>query len=395
MKESGLKTACPVCNSTDIRDCIEISSAPIHCNVLWHNRREALEATAGEVRLVYCTACGHLFNASFDPNLMGYDEVYENSLHFSPQFQRYAESLARRLISRYRLESKTVVEVGCGKGEFLSLLCNLGAGRGIGFDRSYDDSNGNGKNGRLTFIKDFYSDRYKNYQADLVCCRHVLEHIQRPGEFIVAIKNTITDSEKTSIFFEVPNGLATLQDMAIWDIIYEHCSYFTSHSLKRVFTRHGFEVLNLESAFGGQFLCLEARIAPREPVDEAQKKDNLSELGSHVATFGERYRSKISEWRTRLKEMAARDCKAVVWGAGSKGVTFLNVLGVTEQIEFVVDLNPRKHGLHIARSGQRIVRPEFLREYRPEVVIIMNSIYDDEIKQTCKAMGLKAQFVQA
>jgi hypothetical protein len=78
----------------------------------------------------------------------------------------------------------------------------------------------------------------------------------------------------------------------------------------------------------------------------------------------------------------------VVWGAGSKGVTFLNVLEVGELIAYIVDLNPRKHLKYIADTGQQIVSPEFLLTYRPEVVIVMNPIYLEEIQTLLDTMGL-------
>ena len=68
-----------------------------------------------------------------------------------------------------------------------------------------------------------------------------------------------------------------------------------------------------------------------------------------------------------------------MWGAGSKGVTFLNMIDSRYQIEYVIDINPRKHGKYIPGTGQKIVSPEFLREYIPDIVIVMNLIYENEI----------------
>jgi len=76
-----------------------------------------------------------------------------------------------------------------------------------------------------------------------------------------------------------------------------------------------------------------------------------------------------------LEQIKGKGQRAVVWGAGSKGVTFLNVLNIQDQIEYVVDINLRKQGMYIAGTGQQIVPPEFLRNYQPDVVIVMNLIY--------------------
>jgi hypothetical protein len=79
----------------------------------------------------------------------------------------------------------------------------------------------------------------------------------------------------------------------------------------------------------------------------------------------------------------------VLWGAGSKGVSFLSTLDLTtDDVPYVVDLNPHKIGTFIAGTGQEIVAPDFLSDFRPDVVIIMNPVYRQEITQKLAALGL-------
>jgi hypothetical protein len=47
--------------------------------------------------------------------------------------------------------------------------------------------------------------------------------------------------------------------------------------------------------------------------------------------------------------------------------------------------------MYLAGTGHRIVAPEFLRQYRPDVVIAMNSIYLTEIGDQMRAMGVDAE----
>jgi hypothetical protein len=85
--------------------------------------------------------------------------------------------------------------------------------------------------------------------------------------------------------------------------------------------------------------------------------------------------------------------KAVIWGAGSKGITFLNTMGSASLIEYAVDLNPRKQGMFITGSGQQIVAPQFLQSYQPDVIFVMNAIYRQEIEQMVADLGLTVEFV--
>jgi hypothetical protein len=69
------------------------------------------------------------------------------------------------------------------------------------------------------------------------------------------------------------------------------------------------------------------------------------------------------------------------------------MLGITDQIRYVVDINPRKQGKYVPGTGQQIVAPEFLREYRPEVLILANTVYKSEIQKTVKALGINPEFM--
>ena len=69
---------------------------------------------------------------------------------------------------------------------------------------------------------------------------------------------------------------------------------------------------------------------------------------------------------------------------------FLNAFGNIPSLEYIVDVNPHKCGLHIPGTGQKVVGPEFLKEYRPDVLLIANPNYRDEISGQCSALGINA-----
>jgi hypothetical protein len=112
-----------------------------------------------------------------------------------------------------------------------------------------------------------------------------------------------------------------------------------------------------------------------------------------VRAFRRRFARIRRNWIARLEQERAAGRRVVVWGAGSKGVSFLTTLGVDREIEYAVDINPHKQGKFMAATGQRVVGPEFLREYGPDLVIAMNPIYLGEIGETLSAMGLQAELV--
>jgi len=255
------RAACPVCGSSRTLEMLRIEGMPLHCNLLWSTREGALTCPKGEIHLTACSGCAHVFNPAFDPARMEYTERYENSLFFSPQFQSYAQGLAQSLIERHSLRSKDIIEIGCGKGDFLKLLCRLGQNRGVGFDPSYDPELET-ELPEFRVVRDFYGERYEGYAADFICCRHVLEHVPDPAAFVATLRRAIGGSRGTTVFFEVPNGLYSFRDLGIWDIIYEHFSYFTEKSLTTLFHNAGFRVLGTGVEYDNQFLWIEAAPCP-------------------------------------------------------------------------------------------------------------------------------------
>jgi hypothetical protein len=193
----------------------------------------------------------------------------------------------------------------------------------------------------------------------------------------------------------VPNVLYTLRDLGIWDIIYEHCSYFSPTSLARVFTETGFKILQLYETYEGQFLCIEALPSDNSVQSRDDTWGDLEELTRRVAVFADEYRSKTETWQAHLKRLKGASQRVVIWGAGSKGVTFLNVLKHHDQIMYVVDLNPHKQGMYIAGTGQQIVPPNFLQGYQAEVVIMMNAIYKSEVQQLVESLCITTEFLCA
>ena len=381
---------CIVCHARDVEPAVQIPQVPVLCNVLWPTRAEALAVPKVDVTLTFCHTCGHLFNPAFDPELMVYTQEYENSLHFSPRFQQYAAALAADLVARHDLRNKDIIELGSGKGDFLEMLCELGDNRGVGFDKSYvPGQTARAASRQITFVQDWYGDAHSDYPADIIVCRHTLEHIEDPRAYLLDLRRIIDNRIDTTLFFEVPNARFTLRDLAIWDIIYEHCSYFSKYSLDHLFASTGFRVTDVRAAFEGQFLCIEA-VPTREPTTPAYDPREIARL---VADFGERYRAKAEQDRRTVAALAASNKKVVVWGSGSKGITFLNMLRLQDQVRYAVDINPRKQGKFITGAGQEIVPPEFLRDYQPDVVIVMNPIYLDEIGQMVREMGVEAEFM--
>ena len=380
---------CSSCGSAKAREFFVQTAMPVHVCQLWPSSDAARACPRGDIHLAYCEGCGFIANRAFRPALVAYAENYENSLHFSEFFQGYIREYAQDLIERYQLRDKLIVEIGCGDGEFLRLLCRLGGNRGVGFDPSHEPAeNDADRDPRVTIIPEYYSPKRLDTPADLIVCRQVFEHLPNPREFLEDLRARVDGHRDTVLEFEVPNASYTLDTGSLWDVIYEHCSYFSRESLRNIFSLCGFEVLQVSTTYENQFLSVGAR--PGRKAD-APVGEGLKAMAEEVRRFGATCPRRVTAWRERLQTMKVRGRRVALWGAGARGVSFLNMVGVMEEVGEVVDINPRKHGAYLPGTGHRVSPPQALKDFGPDLVIIMNPLYKPEIGSSLRAMGLSPE----
>lgn len=381
---------CCSCGSSDLTAFYSVEGVPVHSCVLVDSREAALAFPQGDIRLELCGSCGFVQNSAFDPGLIDYFQEYEETQGYSATFEAFARGLAAALVARHDLRGKEILEIGCGKGEFLALLCELGGNRGVGIDPAYvPGREGGAASDRIRFVRDLYSSTYSHMEGDFVCCRHTLEHIQPVADFVDTVANTAR-RRNSLVFFEVPDVVRVLREAAFWDIYHEHCSYFSAGSLARLFRSTGFEVLRVETAFEAQYLLLEA-VPSSNGSAVAVAEADLAELRRLTAGFQARCEAVMAAWKDRLAAGRVGDRRTVIWGGGSKGVALLTALGLTSEIECVVDINPHKQGKYMPGTGQQVVAPEYLQEHRPDLIVVMNPVYVAEITAQVRRMGISAE----
>ena len=305
---------CPVCVGTRFTRIYRLPTVPIFCNQFWPTKSDAVRATAGALDLVQCDACSHVFNAAFDADKIEYAVGYENSLHFSPTFGGYAEELATRLVRRYGIRHKKILEIGCGDGDFLVMLCEKGGNQGFGFDPSQTDRQIDAANGATVTIRGgYYAPDTRIADVDVICSRHVLEHLSDPGSLLRSLREWHKSQTGATAYFEVPNGDFCLKPHGVWDLIYEHVSYFTPQSLSLLLRACGYRVLDMGLGFGEQFLWAEASLENGGDI-------NL-DLGKPSATAGRiraGYETMIETSRRQIETFAARGSQDGALGRGIK-----------------------------------------------------------------------------
>ena len=242
----------------------------------------------------------------------------------------------------------------------------------------------------MRFVADFYTaDTDEN--ADFVCCKMTLEHIPHTLEFITNVRKAQKD-RPAEIFFMIPEAERTPKECAFADRNHQHRSYFSPHSLEKLFRGAGFFPTAVGKEYGDQYLTIAASTADTG-VGTLTGPDDLDALKAMVAGFPAMFQHQLDFWRGRLGELQAAGKTAVIWGSGSKGVSFLTTLGLTDEIAGAVDINPHRQGYFMPGTGHRILGPDDLVEIDPGAVIIMNPIYREEIAEDLRKRGLEPEIL--
>ncbi len=389
------RTVCPACQSERIELITALDSIPVNSCLLLESSDMAQAFPTGRMAFSLCRSCGFCFNAAYQTDSSEYSARYEETQACSDRFVDFARSLAARWVERHHLAGKTVLEIGCGSmGEFLQFMVDAGIGRGIGIDPALNvERISHPRPDRFEWIPDFYSPTHADLAADAIVCRHTLEHIPDVFSFMQQIRSVIGDRTETVVLFELPDVARILDEVAFWDVYYEHCSYFSAGSLARLFRATGFEPVDVSREYGDQYLVIEARPSTVPASgDSLAVEDDLDLVRFGAAGYRDGYGQLRARWDSELLAAAERGDRTVIWGGGSKGVSFLTNVR-SEAIDYVVDINPSKHGFYMAGTGQQVVGPEFLVDYRPDLVILMNPIYVDDVQADLDRLGVESRLL--
>ena len=350
---------CPLTGSDNVKIIYQQMSVPLIQNKVYPTKEEARNAVCIDVVLAQSLDNGFVFSAGFNDSIIDYDEHYQNEQSNSVYFQQHLNNVIEIMDQNKCLERK-VVEIGCGKAYFMNMLIDRGVDV-IGFDPTYEGDS-------PKVIKDFFSDKYSNVEADFIILRHTLEHISNPFGFIQTVAKA--NNYKGKIFIEVPTFEWIVAHLATEDIFYEHCNYFTLDTLQMLFKKS-----TGGHFFNGQYIYVIA--------DLADVKDDLEKR--NIQPYDVKFKERIETYKNMIRKPGS----TAIWGAGAKGSTFLNLIDKgADQVKCVIDINPKKQHKYIGGTGHYIIKPEELQQNNIEEIVVMNTNYIDEIKTVTEKLHI-------
>jgi hypothetical protein len=228
-------------------------------------------------------------------------------------------------------------------------------------------------------------------QADLIIGNNVFAHVPDINSFTHGLKNALKASG--TITLEFPHLLSLLKHTQFDTIYHEHFSYFSLHTVCKVFRSKGLRVCKVKKlqTHGGSL-----RVYGCHDDDMRLNEKNVDDLLLEEVDAGLTILDTYSEFQARvdriknnllefLIEQKKRGSRVVAYGAAAKGNTLLNYAGVRgDLLPYVIDLNPAKQGKFLPGSHIPIVDESLVKSERPEFVLILPWNIKDEIKNQLK-----------
>ena len=308
-----------------------------------------------------CQNCG-LVQLS-NPPVPYYKEVIRAAA-FSEEMRLFREKQFKEFVATWSLKDKKVLEVGTGKGEYLSLMQDQGVDAyGIEYgDESVEACREEGLNVEKDYISQF-GYRLRNAPFDAFFILNFFEHVPHPNALLQSLSLNLTEGSIGLV--EVPNFDMILKNNLFTEFIGDHLFYFTKDTLTYVLEKNGFEVLECKEIWYDYIISATVR--------KRQKTD--------VSSF-DTQRQKLQE---EIDAYTARFNRVAVWGAGHQALAVLSLLGLQDKIEYVVDSAPFKQGKYTPATHLPIFPPDTLNVEPVDAVIIMAASYSDGVAKKIRS----------
>ena len=324
-------------------------------------RKEDLANEKGvDLCVCQCIKCG-LVQLDNDP-VPYYKEVIR-AVGFSEDMKKFRDKQFQQFAFHHNLYNKKIVEVGCGTGDYLSLIKkNKIHCYGVEASKSsVQKCIDNGLDVYDMFIEG-PGDKIPNGPFDAFFIMNFFEHLPDPNGSLAGISANLVDGGLGVV--EVPNFDMMLRENLFSEFIGDHLFYFTHDTLIQTLQHSGFEVIDCKETWYNYII--RATVKKRTTLDL-----------SKFADFRQWLTDDLHHYIDQFGSVAA-------WGAGHQALAMLSLANLGDKIRYIIDDAPFKQNKYSPATHIPIVSSKNLDIDPVDSVIVMAASYSDEVARKLK-----------
>ena len=336
------------------------------------------------LRLAVCTECWLLQITNLVPPV----ELFSDYIYFSSYSDAWVKHAAE-CATRYRKEfaPSYVVEIASNDGYLLRQFAEAGTPH-LGIEPAENIATVARENGVETrtdfFTKKLAQALATEKQPDLILANNVFAHAPDPNDFVAGLAALL--APEGHAILEFPHAAEMIAQTEFDTIYHEHVFYFTLTAIEPIFARHKLRIIRVErTPMHGGSLRIFVRHnvhAADETVTAVRAEENKLGVGNlgYYQNFAANASAIRDQLRERISTLKAEGKTLAAYGAAAKGSTLLNFCGImANDLAFVADRSPHKHGKLMPGAHVPIVPAEELSQRAPDVTLLLAWNFANEI----------------
>lgn len=313
------------------------------------------------------------------------------------------EEYARLLtaMQEQHIRGRRIVEVGCGRGEFLRMWQNLAedpeGAAALARDQERDPLSGQpnaaplhlvGIEHKPSLVAEANASADKTYRVyegfatgdvsypegpfDAFVQFNFLEHQPDPCDMLRNIWHNLKPQALGLI--TVPSFEYILRYNGYYELLRDHIANYTEFTLQKLLQDCGFELLSMD-------------LVNRDTIEAIVRKadpDELSELHYSgrlidVSALRDSYDRLSASVNAHIDHLSESRRTMAIWGASHQGFTLAATTKLGGRVEYIIDSAPFKQGRFSPASHIPIVAPDYAVAHPVDEILIVAPGYTDEI----------------
>ena len=309
------------------------------------------------LRVCQCSCCGLV---QLDTAPVSYYREVIRAAAVSREMTEFRYRQFGAFVETQSLHRKKVLEIGCGGGEYLSILEQCGVDAyGLEYSpTAVEQCVDNGLKVSRGFV-DGPGAIVKDAPFDAFLILNFLEHLPDQRATLKGIYNNLA-AEGVGLI-EVPNFDMIVRQKLFSEFTADHLFYFTRDTLSTTLNRNGFDIVECSEEWYGYILS--AVVKKRRRLDLSPLRDSQAHLTAELSEYVRSFNDK----------------RVAIWGAGHQAFALMSMMDVAHRIRYVVDSAPFKQGRYTPATHLPIVAPVTLESDPVDAVIVMAASYSDEV----------------